>query len=674
MNRFVTKFDKEFLEIGYITVNPDLTALCAEFGNKISLTRADGVSRVFKVNAAENYIEGSGIVSFFKPYTEPLLRVERTGGADFNILSALAGKKTGEQADRTSLILSDISSLKSTNEKWFNLYEYAKLLIGASGDDSLQCVGQLNQIEKYQYQINTVKKVLTQFRGRVLLCDEVGLGKTIEACMAMTEYIMRGLARKILILTPASLVDQWYFETKTLFNQDFIRADDPDFKKGKDDSWAKHNKVIASISSAKLAKNSAAILNQHYDLVIVDEAHHLKNTKSLSWQLVNNLSKKYIFLLTATPVQNDMEELYNLITLLKPGQLSTYSYFKRNFVGDKSGLTVKNPKRLKDLLSSVMIRNKRSIIDAKLPRRYAHTCRLELSSAEKTLYNEVSAFVRSGFSGGSTVFTRFVLKTLQERMGSSFEALLDSLISLLENEHIMDAEHKQIETFAAKAKLLAGKVGENSKLNKMLDIINGFDGKLLIFTKYRKSQDAIVNFLKSNGLKCAVFNGSMKKKDKEAEIQRFSGATRLLVSTESGGEGRNLQFCNGMINFDLPWNPMAIEQRIGRIHRIGQEKDVYVYNLVGNETIERYMLELLDRKINMFELAIGEVDMILGDIDEKEDFGDIVLDAWTSSKNKSDLEEAIEKIGEKLVENKKRYERIKSIDDKIFSDLDAGEQ
>ncbi|GHU55221.1 hypothetical protein AGMMS49975_16720 [Clostridia bacterium] len=269
MNRFVTKFDKEFLEIGYVTINPYLSGLCANFGGKISLTRADDVSREFKINHNENYIEGRGIAGFFKPYSDALLLVERTGDAEFKILSTLDEKKSDKNADRSSLILSDMSELKSTDEKWFNLYEYAKLLIGGSGDDTLQCLPQLNQIEKYQYQINTVKKVLAQFRGRVLLCDEVGLGKTIEACMAMTEYIMRGLARKILILTPASLVDQWYFETKTLFNQDFVRADDVDFKKDKN-SWGKYNKVIASISSAKLSKNSESILNQHYDLVIVD--------------------------------------------------------------------------------------------------------------------------------------------------------------------------------------------------------------------------------------------------------------------------------------------------------------------------------------------------------------------------------------------------------------------
>src|SRR5699024_8652271 len=152
--------------------------------------------------------------------------------------------------------------------------------------------------------------------------DEVGLGKTVEAGMAMLEYIMRGLARRIMILVPPSLVEQWENEMKRKFNQDFVRADQPEFKKMGAKAWGHYQKIIASIDTAKLKHHREAINENYYDLVIVDEAHHLKNRRTLKWQFVNGLNKKYIFLLTATPVQNHLEELYNLITLLKPGQLS----------------------------------------------------------------------------------------------------------------------------------------------------------------------------------------------------------------------------------------------------------------------------------------------------------------------------------------------------------------
>lgn len=165
-----------------------------------------------------------------------------------------------------------------------------------------------------------------------------------------------------------------------------------------------------------------------------------------------------------------------------------------------------------------------------------------------------------------------------------------------------------------------------------------------------------------------MFHGELKRKEKEAEIEKFKGNAQILISTEAGGEGRNLQFCNCIINFDLPWNPMAIEQRIGRIHRVGQTRDIYLYNLASKNTLEYYILELLDRKINMFELVVGEVDMILGDIEEEADFSDIIMDAWVRSDQQKNMENEIEVIGEKLLENKRQYLKIKDLDDNLFGD------
>jgi len=159
----------------------------------------------------------------------------------------------------------------------------------------------------------------------------------------------------------------------------------------------------------------------------------------------------------------------------------------------------------------------------------------------------------------------------------------------------------------------------------------------------------------------------MRRSEKEDQIGKFRNGARVLVSTETGGEGRNLQFCHGMINFDLPWNPMAIEQRIGRIHRIGQERDVYVYNLCSTDTVEQYILRILDKKINMFELAVGEMDMVLGDFDETADFSDMVMDSWMRSENGDQMEQEMEALGERLLQNKHQLERVKSIDNELFA-------
>lgn len=202
-----------------------------------------------------------------------------------------------------------------------------------------------------------------------------------------------------------------------------------------------------------------------------------------------------------------------------------------------------------------------------------------------------------------------------------------------------------------------------------MKIISDFQDKMLVFTKYTSTLQFISMVLRDHGIQVAEFHGGMRRQEKEDQVARFKDQAQILVSTEVGGEGRNLQFCNGMINFDLPWNPMAIEQRIGRIHRIGQIRDVFVFNLAAQNTVEHYMLQVLDRKINMFELVVGEVDMILGDIEENEEFSDLIMDAWVRSQDGQTMEWEMDQIGSKLLENKQRLEKIKSLDDHLFPEV-----
>ena len=165
-------------------------------------------------------------------------------------------------------VLTKMAAFTPDGNSWMNVYQDADFIKGSGCREDLICLSHLG------------RRVFNDFRGRAILADEVGLGKTIEASMAMTEYIMSGLVRNVLILTPASLVDQWYMEMKTL---DFIRSDDPAFKKDGHEAWIKHKKIIASISAAKRKGVSDHIIATTYDMVIVDEAHHLKNRKSVDW-------------------------------------------------------------------------------------------------------------------------------------------------------------------------------------------------------------------------------------------------------------------------------------------------------------------------------------------------------------------------------------------------------
>ena len=178
-------------------------------------------------------------------------------------------------------------------------------------------------MELLEHQVRTAKTVLRRFRGRALLCDEVGLGKTIEAGLILDELHLRGLARSLLILVPPSLIEQWQGEMRRKFSLEFISHDDPTFRERGAAAWTEHDRIIASIHTAKREPHRSAILGRKWDMVIIDEAHHLRNRNTQLWRFASELQKQFILLLTATPVQNNLEELFNLVTLLEPGLLST---------------------------------------------------------------------------------------------------------------------------------------------------------------------------------------------------------------------------------------------------------------------------------------------------------------------------------------------------------------
>jgi SNF2 family DNA or RNA helicase len=166
----------------------------------------------------------------------------------------------------------------------------------------------------------------------------------------------------------------------------------------------------------------------------------------------------------------------------------------------------------------------------------------------------------------------------------------------------------------------------------------------------------------------AIFHGQMKNAEKDAQIDQFKEQTDILVTTEIGGEGRNLQFCHQMINYDLPWNPMKIEQRIGRIHRIGQEKEVRIFNLCSANSIEDYILDILDRKINMFEMVIGEIEMILGRVRGEKDFSDRVYHIWMDGALPEERQKGFDQLATQLKRSKTRYHTTKQLDENLFGE------
>ncbi len=532
----------------------------------------------------------------------------------------------------------------------------------AESFETLISLSSLKGIQSFNYQEETAKKVLKQFRGRALLSDEVGLGKTIEALMVLKEYIQRAMVQSFLILTPTPLVSQWQQEMKSKFNIDACSTDDKGFCSGVKSFWDKPF-VVASINQAKSRKNEGFIIKREYDMVIVDEAHHLKNRSTLNWKLVNSLKKRFILLLTATPVENNLMELYNLITLLKPGQLETATSFRKKFMTKGDPTDPKNRALLKGLLNQVMIRNTRALANINIPPRFAETIRIKPDEREKAFYEKLEDLIFS-LDQKKQGRIKMVVKNLLAQAGSSPRAVELTLQNMLEKENYTREHQKELKAVAG----LCRAALDTPKNKMLLKLIKASKEKIIVFVKYKGTIEHLEEFLEWNNISFVLFHGSMGNKQKDAAIDQFRDTTKVLVTTEIGGEGRNLQFCSRMVNYDLPWNPMKIEQRIGRIHRIGQEKEVHIYNFCASGSIEDYILDILDRKINMFEMVIGEIDMILGRIRGEKEFGDIVYDIWLESRSKTERKKFFSALGTKLKRAKTGYNKTRDLDDKLFGD------
>ena len=528
--------------------------------------------------------------------------------------------------------------------------------------ESLICLNSLKNVRSFWFQKETARKILKTFHGRALLSDEVGLGKTIEALMVLKEYIQRGMVKSAIILTPTPLVSQWKEEMKVKFGLNFPSTDDTDYRTW-DQSFWKEAFILASINIAKSKKNFPIVTQREYDMVIVDEAHHLKDKNTLNWKLVNALKKRFLLLLTATPVENNLMELYNLVTLLKPGQLKTASDFRQKFMTRGDPTDPRNRGHLKDLLGQVMIRNTRALAKIDIPPRFAQTIKVDPDTSEIELYQKITALIKDiNETNGSG--HRLLLKNLLAEAGSSPRAVSLTLSRILARQDMLLEHEQRLHAISN----LCGSIHTTSKDRLLFKLIRSYPGKKILFVKYHGTLDHVSEFLAGKGISHSLFHGKMDNRSKDEQIQSFKEEKDILVTTEIGGEGRNLQFCHQMLNYDLPWNPMKIEQRIGRIHRIGQEQEVMIYNLCAAGSVEDYILEILDRKINMFEMVIGEIDMILGRIKGEQDFSETVYDIWVNSGSEEERKTAFGQLGSMLKRAKTSYQKSKELDEKLFGE------
>jgi SNF2 family DNA or RNA helicase len=332
-------------------------------------------------------------------------------------------------------------------------------------------------------------------------------------------------------------------------------------------------------------------------------------------------------------------------------------------------MTPRNPAALRHLLREVMIRNRRSSVGVRFPRREAAVYHLNLSAPERELYERVTAYIRrqlrqledgEAAEGRARGFLRLSLMQLQRQLCSTPQAVARSLSKLA----AQSADGDELSAYVQ----LARSIEQGRKVKATLDILGQYPGKVLIFTEYLPSVRVLRAALKLAGHEVVVFHGGLSASARLEAVRAFSRSARVMVSTHSGGEGHNLQFCHQVINFDLPWNPMRIEQRIGRVHRLGQKHEVTIFNLSATDTIEAYILELLARKIRMFELVIGELDLILGQLDDPRGMEHYLSEAWAGSKSEAELLQKIQALEKTINRAYNNYEKIRAYSDEL-SDL-----
>jgi SNF2 family DNA or RNA helicase len=525
---------------------------------------------------------------------------------------------------------------------------HAHRLAGAESFTELLSMARLVGVERHGYQIETVHRVLRTLRGRALLSDEVGLGKTIEALMVLLEYRVRGMANRVLVLAPPALVPQWVGE---LAAKAGIAARTTE-REG-DGVWRGDGVVVASLATARMQRNAAAVQAEPWDLVIVDEAHRVKRRGSSSWKLVDGLRSRFLLLLTATPIETELEELYQLVTLLKPGQFATPAAFRRRFVDPASPTSPKNREALRELLGEVMVRNTRASCGLKLPPRYVSTVVVEPDDDERALYAAAMAAVRSAAEPG----VRRTAGLLLLEAGSSPAAVRGTLDKL-------GGEAR----FAAV--LGAARIDDTRKGRALIDIVRtGAAAQVLVFTRYRATARWLVELLARERMSHAAVHGDLTGADKQAALAAFrAGEVQVLVSTDVGSEGHNLQHCHRLVNFDLPWNPMVIEQRIGRLHRFGQTSEVEVFNLCARGSMEERILGVLHDRVRLFELVVGEMDMVIGNLGDETDLEERLLSLCAEAPSDAALDEGVSAIGDELLRARGRYDEVRELDHALFGE------
>lgn len=535
------------------------------------------------------------------------------------------------------------------------------------------------------HQLHVLNRAMETNNIRYILADEVGLGKTIEAGMIIKELKSRGLVQRVLVVCPTGLVTQWASEMQEKFHEKFqviLPSDYDTIRRITDaeDVYGQFDQVISPMDSIKPIEKHAgwtdervekyneeriySIINSSWDLIIIDEAHRVAGSSGevARYKLGYLLSQAspYLLLLSATPHNGKTEPFLRLVRLLD----------EEAFPNAKS--------IVKEQVAPYLIRTeKREAIDNNgnllFKNRITHLVELnwdERHTLQRELYEMVSAYVSKTYDKArrnhkknmcliflliimqrmvtsSTAAVRQslerrlqVLKTQSMRIGSLTEedlAELDIECGVEEAIEAMsldiDAEIEELERIIAVAKQAEFQYPD-VKVEKLVDTIDEIlsedrNQKIIVFTEFVATQTYLRKLLENRGFTVTILNGGMNIEERNEALLEFKTKSNIFISTDAGGEGLNLQFSNIIINYDLPWNPMKIEQRCGRADRIGQQRDVHIYNFIITDTVERRVREVLEEKLSVIlkEMGVDKYSDVLDSEVAEVDFTEVYMNS-----------------------------------------------
>ena len=612
-----------------------------------------------------------------KANVQVLEKIEAWGYISYKVFNPATGRvyKANEE---------QLSSSGSTMQYDENYLRYVTLLSKIKNETAGGFLSSLaSGIIPLPHQLHVLNRAMETNNIRYILADEVGLGKTIEAGMIIRELKSRGLVSRILVVCPTGLVTQWASEMQEKFHEKFqvILPSDYDTIRrltDNDDVYSQFDQVISPMDSIKPIEKHAgwseekvekyneeriySIINSGWDLIIIDEAHRVAGSSGevARYKLGNLLAQAspYLLLLSATPHNGKTEPFLRLIRLLDADAFPNAKSIVREQVAP---FLIRTEKREAiDNNGNLLFKN-----------RITHLVTIswdERNNLQRELYEMVSSYVAKTYNKAlrnrkKNMCLIFLLIIMQRMVTSSTAAIRQSLerrlnvlleqrtcVGNLKEEdldelNIEDGVEDALEAISLDMELeieelkqiisLAKQAQFQNQDAKVEPLLNEIDAilsedrtqKVIIFTEFVATQTYLQELLVNRGHTVTILNGGMSIDERNAAMQEFKTSTSIFISTDAGGEGLNLQFANIIINYDLPWNPMKIEQRCGRVDRIGQQRDVHIYNFIVGETVENRVREVLEEKLSVIlkEMGVDKYSDVLDSEVAECDFTDVYM-------------------------------------------------